>query len=207
MILSWNSQAWNSQAGAAQAVTVMTNPSFLSGFFFVALAMSFVPVGSRLMIALVGAGFASVVPILTVIGLRNSGLVTDLALRKRAERPVVYATCAVVYATGAVSLVSIGAPWQVWGVMVLHLPTMAVLSVLTRRVKISIHTTGVAALWSASLILWGPAALPLGVVLPAAAWARWAMGAHTRHELAAGALLGLVSTGVGLLLLRTLVGT
>ncbi len=199
--------AWNSQAGAAQAVTVMTNPSVLSGFFFVALAIRFVPVGSRLMVALVGAGFASIVPILTVIVLRNSGLVTDLALRKRAERPVVYVICSLVYAIGAASLVTMGAPWQVWGVMVLHIPTMAVLLVLTRRAKISIHTTGVAALWSASLILWGPAALPLGVVLPAAAWGRWALGAHTRHELAAGALLGLVSSSAGLLLLRTFVGT
>ena len=199
--------ARNSQAGIAQAVTVMTNPSFLSGFFFVALAMSFVPVGSRLMVALVGAGFASIVPILTVIALRNAGVVTDLALRERAERPIVYAACALVYAIGAAFLVTIGAPWQVWGVMFLHLPTMAVLSVLTRRAKISIHTTGVAALWSASLILWGPAALPLGVVLPVAAWCRWALGAHTRHELATGALLGLVSTGAGLLLLRTFVGT
>ena len=181
----------------------MTNPSLLSGFFFVALAKSFVPVGSRLLVALVGAGFASMVPILAVIALRNAGLVTDLALRKRTERPVVYATCVLVYAIGATLLVTIGAPWQVWGVMVLHLPTMAFLSVMTRRAKISIHTTGVAALWSASLILWGPVALPLGVVLAAAAWARWALGAHTRHELATGALLGLVSTGPGLLLLRT----
>ncbi len=75
--------ARNSQAGIAQAVTVMTNPSFVSGFFFVALAMSFVPVGSRLTVALVGAGFASIVPILTVIALRNAGVVTDLALRER----------------------------------------------------------------------------------------------------------------------------
>jgi hypothetical protein len=198
--------ARNYQAGTAQAVTVMTNPSFLSGFFFIALAMSFVSVGSRLMVALVGAGFASILPILTVIALRNAGLVTDLALRERAERPVVYAACALVYAAGAAILITIGAPWQVWGVMVLHLPMMAVLSVLTPRAKISIHTTGVAALWSASLILWGPVALPLGVVLPLAAWARWAVGAHTRHELATGALLGLVSTGAGLLLLGTFVG-
>lgn len=199
--------AWNSQARAAMAVTVVTNPSFLSGFFFVALAMSFVPVGSRLMVALVGAGFAGIVPILTVIALRNAGLVTDLALRERAERPVVYAACALVYAIGGALLVAIGAPWQVWGVMVLHIPTMAVLSVLTRRAKVSIHTTGLAALWSASLILWGPPALPLGVVLPAAVWGRWVLGAHTRDELATGALLGLVATGAGLLLLQTFVGT
>lgn len=199
--------AWNSQAGAAMAVTVVTNPSFLSGFFFVALAMSFVPVGSRLMVALVGAGFASIVPILTVIALRYAGLVTDLALPERAERPVVYAACTLVYAIGAAFLFTIGAPWQVWGVMVLHLPTMAVLSVLTRRAKVSIHTTGIAALWSASVILWGPPALPLGLVLPAAAWGRWMLGAHTRYELATGTLVGLVSTGGGLLLLRIFLET
>ena len=126
----------------AELVSLALNPSLLTGVFFVMLACQFEPTtASRLCAAGTAVTFATLVPIASLFALVATGRLSDVEMRIRSERDVVYRVCLASYALGALLLVAIGSSWQVWGFMALHVPNTAVLSLLNRRWKVSIHAT------------------------------------------------------------------
>ena len=191
----------------ADLVSLALNPSLLTGVFFVVLAGRFeTTTAARLMIAATAATFATLVPIASLFALVAAGRLSDVEMRIRQERDVVFGVCLASYALGALTLVVLGASWPVWGFMALHVPNTLVLSLLNRRWKVSIHTTVIAGLGATAIFFMGWEAAPALVLLPLAAWGRWAAGAHSPLELAAGALFGSVTVSLGLALLRLAAG-
>jgi hypothetical protein len=191
----------------ADAVSLAFNPSVWSGGFVACLAAVFCPPGAgRWVAGALGFGFVGLVPVGLLFVLRALGRLSDVEMRIRSEREVVYLACAVSFAVGAVALRAVGAAWPVWGLVALHVPYALVLAAVNRRWKVSIHTAGLAGVFAAGLVLFGVRAWPLAAALLVGGWARWAAGAHSLGQLAAGAAIGFVLTGGGLLLLRLLVG-
>lgn len=192
----------------AEWVSLVLNPSFLTGIFFVVLAWHFEPSGrARWVAAGVAASFATLVPIAALFVLVAAGRLSDVEMRQREERGAVYLTCLISYVLGTLLLVAVGTSWPIWGFMALHVPNTLVVMLLNRRWKVSVHTTVISGLCAAGVIFFGPVAWPALGLLVLAAWARWASGAHTVRELVSGALLGAVSVPLGLAGLRLLVGT
>lgn len=186
-----------------QVVSLILNPSLWTGGFLVFLAARIEPVGTKQwLVAGLGLTFTGLVPIAILFALKSKGLLSDIEMSVRTERDVVYKTCAGSYALGAAALYSVRAAWPIWGLVALHVPYSLVLAWLNRSLKVSIHTTGIAGVLAAALVLFGFGAWPLTAVLVAAAWGRWAAGAHTLAELASGAAIGFVLTGGGLALLQ-----
>jgi hypothetical protein len=195
------------KVSAAQVVSLALNPSALTGAFFILLAVTLQPTGARrLLIASVAFLFAALVPLASVFLLHGSGRLSDVEMRSRIERTPVFLWCAAGYFAGAGVLFALGAAWQLWGLLALHVPNTLVLLALNRRWKISIHAMVLAGLWTAGLLFYGVPAVPAGGLLPLAAWARWAAGAHTLGELVGGATLGPALTLCGITALRSLVG-
>ncbi len=190
----------------AEAISFVLNPSLWTGGFLVLLAATFGPVGARRWVAAaLGLTFTGLVPVGLLFVLNAKGHLSDVEMSIRSERGIVYKACAGSYAVGAAALYLVGAPWPMWGLVMLHVPYALLLAVLNRRWKVSIHTTGLAGMWAAALVLFGLNAWWLAIVLVAAAWARWAARAHTVGELTSGATIGFILTGGGLFLFRHLV--
>lgn len=190
----------------ADAISLALNPSLWGGGFVTVLALRVEPPGTtRWLAAAIGAAALAVVPIASLFVLHRTGYLTDVEMRRREERSIVYATCAAAYAAGAIALIGIGASWPVWGVVTLHVPSTLLLAVLNRALKVSIHATGLSGVAAAGLVCFGWHAWPLALVAVAGCWARWSAGAHSPRELIAGAVSGIVLTGGGLELLKHLV--
>ncbi len=188
----------------ASAVSLALNPSVLTGGFFAVLASAFAQPGRRLGFAIAGVIFATLLPVGSLFVLHARGWLSDIEMRVRAERSLVFLVCFASYLAGTFVLVLMRAPWPMWGMMALHLPLTAVLALMTRASKVSIHAMVIAGLGAASVVFFGPRALPALILLPIAAWARWAAGAHTVAELATGAMVGTVLTGGGAMILSSL---
>lgn len=191
----------------ADAVSLALNPSAVTGAFFVLLAVAFEPPGpGRLAFAVIAVTFGTVVPLVVLFVLVARRRVSGLEMRLRAERGAVYRWCSAGYALGTGLLFVAGAAWPLWGVMALHVPNTAALALLNRRWKVSVHAMALSGMWVAAILLFGPVALPAGGVVALAAWGRWAAGAHSPGELAAGATLGALLTAVGLAVLTVAMG-
>lgn len=189
------------------ALSLLLNPSFIAGLFFVVLAARFEPTTTAAVVAAsIAVVFSVVIPIASLVLLVRIGRLSTVEMRVRSERGPVYLICAVSYAAAAALLLAAGASWPIWGCMALHVPNTLILMWLNRRWKVSIHTTTISGVCVAGLMFFGPTALPLGVVLGGAAWARWAAGAHTPAELARGVVLGSVMTAGGLAFLQSWFG-
>lgn len=192
-------------ARTAKIVSLMLNPSFWTGGFLVFLAVRLEPAGlKRWLFGGLALTFTALVPIGLLFVMKAKGLLSDVEMSVRSERDLVYRACTVSYLVGATALFAAGAPWPMWGLVALHVPYSLLLARLNQRWKVSIHTTGIAGILAAALVLFGTGALPLVLSLIAAGWGRWAAGAHTLGELISGAAIGFVLTGGGLVLIQLL---
>ncbi len=191
----------------ADVVSLACNPSLWGGAFVAFLALRLgAPGPARWLAAGLGFAFVGAIPVAQLFVLRALGRLRDVEMAVRAERGLVYAASGASYALGAALLLLVRAPWPVWGLVAAHLPATLVLALLNHRSKVNIHAAGLGGIVAAGLILFGAGAWPLALVLLAGAWGRWAAGAHTPGELAAGASVGMVATGLGLIVVRWLAG-
>ena len=191
----------------ADAVSLACNPSLWGGGFVAFLALRLGAPGTmRGLAAAIGFAFVGAIPVGLLFVLRALGRLRDVQMAIRAERGLVYAACAVSYGIGAALLLAIGVPWPVWGVVAAHIPATLVLAVTNRWSMVRLHAAVLGGIVAAGWILFGGAAWPLALVLLAGGWGRWAAGAHTPGELATGAGVGVVGTGLGLIVVRWLAG-
>jgi hypothetical protein len=194
-----------SRTDRATRVSLALNPSVWDGAFAAFLALRFAP-SPRAAAAYAGLAFLSVaaVPVGLLFVLRAAGRLSDVEMRDRGQRRLVYLACSASYAAGGAALWALGAPWPVWGIVVLHVPIALVLAALNGLWKVSIHTAGLAGLAAAGLVLFGMPAVPLAALPLLGGWARWEAGAHTAAELVLGAVVGFVTTGAGMAALQHL---
>jgi hypothetical protein len=185
-------------------VSALLNPSVALGALVAALSLR-EPNPIRAWSAALGIAFTTIVPLASAAALWRVGLVSDLDLRVRHERQPVYLASAASYAVGAAALLALGGRW-VPLTMLVQLATAGLAAALNRLLKVSMHALALSGVAVAALIVAGPGAWPVGLALPAGAWARWAAGAHSPAELAAGAALGGATALVGFGALVTLLG-
>lgn len=192
---------------AADALSLALNPSVWGGGFVAFLALHLEGPGAvGIRHAILAFCFTGAVPVAVLFVLKAAGRVTDVELRTRSDRRLVYRVCIASYLLGALVLARTGAVWPVWGAVAAHVPPAIVLALLNRRSKVSIHTTGLSGVLAVALVIFGAAAWPLALVTVAGAAARWAAGAHSLAELAGGTAVGLVMTTAGFLLIGALAG-
>jgi membrane-associated phospholipid phosphatase len=147
------------------------------------------------------AVFVCVVPLAYVLLLVKLGRVPDHHISDRAKRaPVLFAALAsVIVGLGVLHVV--GAPVSV-SVMVLSLIAgIVVTAVVSLFWKLSGHASVIATAAVILALMFGPACLPLLLLVPLVAWSRVVLGAHTVAQVVVGSLFGgVVIAGVWWLL-------
>ena len=192
---------------ASDLVSLVLNPSALTGVFFCLLAARSEPPGARLILHdLLGVAFTAVIPVMMLFWLKSTGRLSDVEMRVRSERPLVFGIGIATYGLGAALLWITDAAWPLWGLLALHVMNTLVLIGVNRRLKVSIHTMVLTSLSAAALLFLGKAWLPAVLLVPAAAWARWDAGNHSIRELVWGVLIGGVMTPIEILALQAVFG-
>ena len=156
---------------------------------------------TRLAAAWIWAGLALassvLAPISYLLWLHRRGLVSDLDVQRREERPRPLAFTLTALAATAATLWLGSAPALLRGLSAAHLAQTMLVLAITLRWKISMHGAAIAACVALLLYLIGPHAAPALVAVPLVAWSRVRLHRHTPAQTVAGAALGgLVTWGV-----------
>ena len=117
---------------------------------------------------------------------------TELVDREHRISPLTFAVIS--YALGYLLLTVLSAPPIVCGLMFCYVTTGVLVLMITRRWKISMHTTAIA---NATMVLvyhWGWTVLPVLGLIPIVAAARIKTQRHDLLQVTAGALLGSIMT-------------
>jgi hypothetical protein len=141
--------------------------------------------------------FVCVLPLLLLLGLVRLGKVTDHHVSNRRQRaPVLLMAFASVLA-GLLVLESAGAPRSVLVMVLAIVAGILVLAAVSPFWKISGHAAAISSSAVISVLMLGPAWLPLLMLIPAVGWSRVVLRAHTAAQVVAGSLFGgLVMAGL-----------
>ncbi len=193
--------------GFSDLLSLVLNPSVMTGVFVCLVAAEFEAPGfPRVLHAALGFVFTSLIPVGLLFVLKDQARLSDIEMSVRSERELVYLLCALGYALGSGLLLITGASWQLWGLLALHVPNTLILMLLNRRLKVSIHTMVITSLWVAALMFFSGKMAPAGILIPAAAWARWKAGSHSIRELLWGMLVGGALTTIEIFALQSAYG-
>ncbi len=191
----------------SKTLSLLLNPSVMTGLFFTLLAVKFEPPGpSQVFSAVISVIFTSLVPVGMLLVLKASGKLSDVEMSIRSERDCVYWFCTAGYGLGVGLLLLSGASWPLWGLLAWHIPNTLVLIVFNRWLKVSVHTMVLTSLYMGALMFLGTQTAPTGVLVLAAAWARWDAGNHSIAELMLGMLIGGVLAPIEIYALRSAFG-
>ncbi|WP_031151446.1 hypothetical protein [Streptomyces erythrochromogenes] len=139
---------------------------------------------------LLAALFCGVVPIGIVAAGVRRGALTDQHIRVRRQRVVPMALSLVSVLAGVALLRVLGAPADVFALVVAMLVGLVSSLLVTVGWQISIHMSVAGGTVMILVLVFGPAVLPAAAVAAAVGWSRLALRAHTPAQLLAGTALG-----------------
>ncbi|MFJ7588897.1 hypothetical protein ACIQZO_16240 [Streptomyces sp. NPDC097617] len=139
---------------------------------------------------LLAALFCGVVPIgIIALGVRR-GALSDQHIRVRRQRVLPMALSLVSVLAGIALLHLLGAPREVFALVVAMLVGLVSSLLVTVVWQISIHMSVAGGTVMILLLVLGAPALPAALVVAAAGWSRLVLKAHTAAQLLAGTALG-----------------
>jgi len=140
----------------------------------------------------VSIAWTTALPCLLFLWLVYMGRIGDLYIPDRDERHGPYAAMICFYAAGALSVIWLGAPWIVIGLMIAYTVSTAAVTAINFFWKVSHHTTIVATSAYTLFHAYGRAAAVALLALLLIAWARLRTKSHERYQVVLGALVGVV---------------
>lgn len=181
----------------ANFISAVLNPPIVAAYTFAMLVVSEGP-GNGATVLFVSIFFATLVPIATLYVLAKKKIIPDVQASKRETRFVPFLTAIVSYTLGTLGLLLLRASLPIIAVMLCYLVNTTIMTLITLRWKISIHTSGIAGPATVLMYLLGFVGyLFLLLVIPVT-WARMTLKAHTGRQLLAGILLTIVITYIQL---------
>lgn len=136
--------------------------------------------------------FVCVLPLLLLLLLVRFGKVTDHHVSNRRQRAPVLLMALGSVTAGLVVLAATQAPRSVVVTVLAIVAGIVVLAAVSPFWKISGHAAAIASSAVISVLMLGPAWLPLVLLIPAVGWSRVVLRAHTLAQVVAGSLFGAV---------------
>lgn len=139
---------------------------------------------------LLAAFFVCVLPLAYVLAMVKLGRITDHHVSDRRQRtPLLLLALASVVA-GLAVLQGIGGPVSVAVMIIALIGGIGVLAVVSAFWKMSGHASAISAAAVITVLMFGPAWLPVLLLVPAVGWSRIALRAHTLAQVIVGAVFG-----------------
>ncbi|WP_091419545.1 phosphatase PAP2 family protein [Arthrobacter sp. OV608] len=145
--------------------------------------------------------FVCVIPLLLLLVLVRLGKVADHHVSDRKQRAPVLLMALGSIVAGLLVLAAAGAPESVVAMVLAVVGGVVVLAGVSPFWKISGHAAAISSSAVIAVMMLGPAWLPLLLLIPAVAWSRVVLRAHTVAQVVAGSLFGgVVMAGIWWLL-------
>ncbi|PTT69551.1 phosphatase PAP2 family protein [Arthrobacter sp. HMWF013] len=136
--------------------------------------------------------FVCVLPLILLLALVRLGKVTDHHVSNRRQRAPVMLMALGSVVAGLVVLAATHAPRSVVVTVLAIVAGIIVLAAVSPFWKISGHAAAISSSAVISVLMLGPAWLPLVLLIPAVGWSRVVLRAHTLAQVVAGSLFGAV---------------
>ena len=145
--------------------------------------------------------FSTILPIITVLYLKNQGLISDLDASNKEERLLPMAFSALFFLIGFVILRKINTPIIIQGIMFCSLINTILVWLITKHWKISIHTLSISSSITIFWLLEYNYILSMLLLLTLTVTARVMTNSHTFLQSIIGIAVGILSTYTQLTLL------
>lgn len=139
---------------------------------------------------LLAAMFVCVLPLAYVLVMVKLGRVTDHHVSDRRQRPALLLMTLASVLVGLLVLHSLSGPVGVTVMIIALIGGIGVLAVVSAFWKMSGHASALSAAVVIAILMFGPAWLPLLLLVPAVGWSRLVLRAHTLAQVIAGSLFG-----------------
>jgi hypothetical protein len=179
------------QLSAAKAVSLVFNAPLLAVCTFLYIYLRAEPTPWYGMVV-AAAFFSGVLPILLILTMKRSGIVSEMMVDNREDRTRPFLGALASYLLGVAALLLLGAPPIMVYLMACYFVNSLAMMLITLRYKISIHTAGVAGPTVFLIRLYGLAIWPFLLVAAVVSWARYKLDMHTVWQL----VLGFLVTGL-----------
>ncbi|MDR6638358.1 phosphatase PAP2 family protein [Paenarthrobacter nitroguajacolicus] len=141
---------------------------------------------------LLGAFFVCILPLAYVLVMVKLGRITDHHVSDRRQRPALLLMTLISVVAGLLVLQLLNGPASVSVMIISLIVGIAVLALVSAFWKMSGHASALAAAVVIAVLMFGPAWLPLLLLIPAVGWSRLVLRAHTLAQVVAGSLFGAV---------------
>ncbi|MBW1597230.1 hypothetical protein [Streptomyces sp. JJ38] len=178
---------------AAKAITDVLSPAYLVIGLLLLIGWHSTHSIAGLGWGLFAATFCGIIPLAIVhLGVRR-GKLTDKHVRVRKQRIAPLAFTLVLVLTGIALLHVLGAPQDVFALVIAMLAGLASSLLVTVWWQISVHNAVVGGTVMILLLVYGPIALSTAALVVAVGWSRRVLKAHTMAQLVCGTALGAIS--------------
>jgi len=193
----------------ARIISDIANPLMFPPLLFLAVMWEFNATVSQLIyVGIVTGAFFTVIPLLTMVYLKNKGKIESLDINDPETRNLPFLFTLLSYIAGAVLLLQIqtGGSEVLRILIICYLVNPIVGWLISQKWKISVHTASIGTSialffmlyqlsYNLNAVLFGKIALILLVLLlPAVMWARYQLRIHSLTQVFGGAFIGLLIT-------------
>ncbi len=183
-------------------LSYILHPMIVSTFtFWFIIYQTMSTIDNRDLIFFLSFFFSTVLPVVTVLYLKNQGLIKDLEASNRKERLLPMAFGALFFLIGFIILRKINSPIIIQGIMFCSLINTIIVWLITSHWKISIHTLSVSSGVTIFWLLDYKYFFPMLLILSLTAVSRLITNSHTLSQTIAGIVIGIISTYAQLVLL------
>ena len=179
----------------ATVISAALNAPLIAILTFIPLILAQQP-PNALTIIMVTTIFGAILPLSSTYYLVRRGIIPDIyaSIRETRTEPFLWAMAS--YLLGVTVLLYLNAPLAVTALMACYFGNAVIMLIITLRWKISIHAVGVSGPITALVFQLGAKMIPLFFILFPVAWARVELKAHSKRQVAAGAILSGLLTWV-----------
>ena len=183
-------------------LSYILHPMVVSAFTFWAIIYhTSLTIVNPNLIFLLSLFFSTILPIITVLYLKNQGLISDLDASNKEERLLPMAFSALIFLIGFVILRKINTPLIIQGIMFCSLINTILVWLITKHWKISIHTLSISSSITIFWLLEYNYILSMLLLLTLTVTARVITNSHTVLQSIIGIAVGIISTYTQLTLL------
>lgn len=133
--------------------------------------------------------FFLVIAIYVLLNVRN-GVFTDMDVSKREQRPVLFEFFLILSGVYLLGITIFNGPAILLYLVISVILSIFVVSLLNRRIKLSLHVATLSALLSAVTVYYQGYSFFLLLLIPLIAWSRVKVKRHTVEETVVGAIVG-----------------